>query len=178
MSFKFAVGQAVEYKPVGASVGLFKVTRQMPEEFQAIDRRYRIKSDHEGFERNVMECDLNAAAGGRVFDRVIQEDICQAYDRGSIPCNEDIFVQNTSREIQAMNRNHLAPVICHFLDSFPEVHGADIERFSSRISASQRQQFLNQCRSSFGFKQNVSQRLLILAFVSGLSQGNFCFGAH
>ena len=63
MSFKFAVGQAVEYKPVGASVGLFKVTRQMPEEFQAIDRRYRIKSDHEGFERNVMECDLNETVG-------------------------------------------------------------------------------------------------------------------
>jgi len=63
MSFKFAVGQAVEYKPAGASVGLFKVTRQMPEEFQAIDRRYRIKSDHEGFERNVMECDLNETVG-------------------------------------------------------------------------------------------------------------------
>jgi hypothetical protein len=59
MSFKFAVGQAVEYKPAGAKVGLFKVTRQMPEEFQAIDRKYRIKSDHEGFERNVLECDLN-----------------------------------------------------------------------------------------------------------------------
>ena len=35
----------------------------MPEEFQAIDRRYRIKSDHEGFERNVMECDLNETVG-------------------------------------------------------------------------------------------------------------------
>ena len=61
MSFKFAVGQAVEYKPVGAKVGLFRVTRQMPEEFQAIDRKYRIKSDHEDFERNVFECDLAAA---------------------------------------------------------------------------------------------------------------------
>jgi hypothetical protein len=65
MSFKFAVGQAVEYKPAGAQVGLFRVTRQMPEEFQAIDRKYRIKSDHEGFERNVLECDLEAAAYGR-----------------------------------------------------------------------------------------------------------------
>ncbi len=61
MSFKFAVGQAVEYKPVGAKVGLFKVTRQMPEELRAIDRRYRIKSEQEGFERNVLECDLNEA---------------------------------------------------------------------------------------------------------------------
>jgi len=61
MSFKFAVGQAVEYKPVGAKVGLFKVTRQMPEELRAIDRKYRIKSEQEGFERNVLECDLNAA---------------------------------------------------------------------------------------------------------------------
>jgi hypothetical protein len=63
MSFKFAVGQAVEYRPVGAKVGLFKVTRQMPEEIRAIDRRYRIKSEREGFERNVLECDLNEAAG-------------------------------------------------------------------------------------------------------------------
>ena len=59
MSFKFAVGQAVEYKPAGGKIGLFKVVRQMPEEFRAIDRVYRIKSDSEGFERNVLECDLS-----------------------------------------------------------------------------------------------------------------------
>ena len=34
--------------------------RQMPEELQAIDRKYRIKSEHEGFERNVLECNLTA----------------------------------------------------------------------------------------------------------------------
>jgi hypothetical protein len=59
MAHKFFVGQAVEYKPIGAQVGYFKVVRQMPEEFQAIDRRYRIKSAHEAFERNVLECDLS-----------------------------------------------------------------------------------------------------------------------
>jgi hypothetical protein len=59
MSHKFSVGQPVEYKPVGAKIGLFKVIRQMPEELQAIDLRYRIKSEHEGFERNVLECDLS-----------------------------------------------------------------------------------------------------------------------
>ena len=63
MSFKFAVGQTVEYKPVGANVALFKVIRQMPDEFRAIDRKYRIKSEQEGFERNVLECDLSAASG-------------------------------------------------------------------------------------------------------------------
>ncbi len=61
MSFKFAIGQAVEYKPAGRQTGLFSVVRQMPEEFQAVDRRYRIKSDQEGFERNVLECDLSAS---------------------------------------------------------------------------------------------------------------------
>ena len=58
MAYKFSVGQAVKYKPIGAKVGCFKVVRQMPEEFQAIDRKYRIKSDQESFERNVPECDL------------------------------------------------------------------------------------------------------------------------
>lgn len=58
MAFRFAVGQAVEYKPTGGTVGLFRVVRQMPEEFRAIDRVYRIKSDSENFERNVLECDL------------------------------------------------------------------------------------------------------------------------
>jgi hypothetical protein len=61
MTYKFAVGQAVEYKPTGAKLGLFKVVRQMPEEFQAIDRKYRIKSEYEDFERNVLECDLSAS---------------------------------------------------------------------------------------------------------------------
>jgi hypothetical protein len=55
----FAVGQSVEYKPAGGKMGLFKVVRHMPEEFQAIDLKYRIKSDSEGFERNVLECDLS-----------------------------------------------------------------------------------------------------------------------
>lgn len=59
MSFKYEVGQAVEYQPVGANIALFVVVRQMPEEFQAVDRRYCIKSALESFERNVMECDLS-----------------------------------------------------------------------------------------------------------------------
>jgi hypothetical protein len=59
MAYKFSVGQAVEYKPIGGQVGYFTVVRQMPEEFQAVDLRYRIKSVHEGFERNVLECDLS-----------------------------------------------------------------------------------------------------------------------
>ena len=61
MGFKFTVGQPVEYKPAGENVGLFTVVRQMPEEFRAVDRKYRIKSEHEGFERNVLECDLSAS---------------------------------------------------------------------------------------------------------------------
>jgi len=61
MPHKFAVGQSVEYKPAGASVSLFRVVRQMPEEFHAIDRKYRIKCEHESFERNVLECDLSPA---------------------------------------------------------------------------------------------------------------------
>ena len=62
MDFKYQVGQSVEYKPVGRGVGLFSVVRQMPDEHTAVDRRYRIKSEHEGFERNVMECDLSERA--------------------------------------------------------------------------------------------------------------------
>lgn len=58
MSFKFNVGQAVEYKPSGGVVGLYTVVRQMPQEFRAFDLKYRIKSEREGFERNVLECDL------------------------------------------------------------------------------------------------------------------------
>ncbi len=59
MAHKFAVGQAVEYKPIGAKIGLFRVVKQMPEEFQAYDWKCRIKSDQENFERNVLECDLS-----------------------------------------------------------------------------------------------------------------------
>jgi hypothetical protein len=60
MKFKYQVGQSVEYKPAGRGIGLFSVVRQMPDEYTAVDRKYRIKSEHEGFERNVMECDLSA----------------------------------------------------------------------------------------------------------------------
>ena len=62
MTFKYQVGQSVEYKPIGRGAELFSVVRQMPDEHNAVDRRYRIKSERESFERNVMECDLSASA--------------------------------------------------------------------------------------------------------------------
>jgi hypothetical protein len=61
MSFKFSVGQAVEYTPIGEkTAGLYKIVRQMPAEEQAFDLRYRIKSATEIYERNVLECQLSA----------------------------------------------------------------------------------------------------------------------
>jgi hypothetical protein len=63
MSFKFLVGQTVEYTPIGEKkAGLFKIVRQMPKEDQAIDAYYRIKSETEAHERNVLECQLSADA--------------------------------------------------------------------------------------------------------------------
>jgi hypothetical protein len=60
MPFKFLAGQAVEYTPFGEkAVGLYKITRQMPREEQAIDLKYRIKSEAEAYERNVLECQLS-----------------------------------------------------------------------------------------------------------------------
>ena len=61
MSFKFFVGQAVEYTPVGEkAAGLYKITKQMPREEQAIDLKYCIKSQAEAYERNVLECQLSS----------------------------------------------------------------------------------------------------------------------
>jgi hypothetical protein len=61
MSFKFSVGQAVEYTPMGGkAAGLYKIIRQMPTEEHAIDLRYRIKSETEPYERNVLECQLSS----------------------------------------------------------------------------------------------------------------------
>ena len=61
MSFKFSVGQAVEYTPIGEKKpGLYKITRRMPKEERAIDLKYRIKSQAEVYERNVLECQLSA----------------------------------------------------------------------------------------------------------------------
>ncbi len=59
MAHKFAIGQAVEYRPIGAKIGVFKIVKQMPDEFQAVDLKYRIKSVQETFERSVLECDLS-----------------------------------------------------------------------------------------------------------------------
>jgi hypothetical protein len=59
MPFKFSAGQAVEYTPRGGKAGWFTVVRQMPEEFKAFDRIYRIKSN-QGVEWSANECDLVA----------------------------------------------------------------------------------------------------------------------
>ena len=61
MSFKFLVGQAVEYTPIGEKVaGLYRIKRQMPREAQALDLKYCIKSQAEAYERNVLECQLSS----------------------------------------------------------------------------------------------------------------------
>ncbi len=66
MSFKFFVGQAVEYTPIGErTAGLYKIVRRMPQEEQAFDLRYRIKSEAEAYERNVLECQLSADVGAK-----------------------------------------------------------------------------------------------------------------
>ena len=63
MNFKFPVGQAVEFTPRGGKVGLFTVVRQMPEEYQALDRKYRIQSQ-QGTEWSAFEYDLTASDKG------------------------------------------------------------------------------------------------------------------
>jgi hypothetical protein len=64
MSFKFSVGQAVEYTPVGEKrAGLYRIKRQMPKEEQAADFKYLIKSDTEIYDRNVLECHLSSDVG-------------------------------------------------------------------------------------------------------------------
>ena len=61
MSFKFLVGHAVEYTPIGQkAAGLYRITRQMPREERAIDLKYCIKSEAEAYERNVLECQLSS----------------------------------------------------------------------------------------------------------------------
>ena len=64
MPFKFFVGQAVEYTPIGEkTAGLCKIVRQMPKEEQAVDLRYLIKSEAEVYKRNVLECQLSSDVG-------------------------------------------------------------------------------------------------------------------
>jgi len=60
MNFKFLVGQTVEFTPRGGKVGLFTVVRQMPEEDQALERKYRIQGE-QGTEWSAFEFDLTAS---------------------------------------------------------------------------------------------------------------------
>jgi hypothetical protein len=62
MGFKFAVGQAVEFKPTNRPIILCIIVKQMPKEDGQSDLRYRIKNEQETFERNVFEYDLTAAS--------------------------------------------------------------------------------------------------------------------
>ena len=64
MTFKFSVGQAVEYTPIGEKAArLYIIKKQMPTEEQATDLKYRIKSEAEAYERNVLECQLSSDVG-------------------------------------------------------------------------------------------------------------------
>ena len=53
----YEVGETVEYKPPGGPVGVFTIIRRMPHDPSG-ERIYRIKSDLEFCERNVLELRL------------------------------------------------------------------------------------------------------------------------
>jgi hypothetical protein len=57
----YEVGESVEYKPPGGPVGVFTITRRMPHDPSG-ERIYRIKSDLEFCERNVLESALTKLA--------------------------------------------------------------------------------------------------------------------
>jgi hypothetical protein len=60
MTFKYPVGQLVEYTPPSEMPGLYRVIRQMPVEDNHIDLAYLIKPERKGFDRVVLECNLSA----------------------------------------------------------------------------------------------------------------------
>ena len=57
----YEVGESVEYKPPGGPVGVFTIIRGMPHDPSG-ERMYRIKSDLEFCERNVLESALTKLA--------------------------------------------------------------------------------------------------------------------
>ena len=60
MTFKYPVGQLVEYTPPSEMPGLYRIARQMPVEDTHIDLAYLIKPERQGFNRVVLECNLSA----------------------------------------------------------------------------------------------------------------------
>jgi hypothetical protein len=61
MSFKFAVGQTVEYKPANSLVSVCTIVKQIPKEDGQLDFRYRIKNQQGSLVRTVFEYDLTAS---------------------------------------------------------------------------------------------------------------------
>jgi len=57
----YEVGESVEYKPQGGPVGVFTIIGRMPNDPSG-ERMYRIKSDLEFCERNVLESALTKLA--------------------------------------------------------------------------------------------------------------------
>ena len=57
----YEVGESVEYKPPGGPVSVFTIIRRMPHDPSG-ERIYRIKSDLEFCERNVLESALTKLA--------------------------------------------------------------------------------------------------------------------
>lgn len=53
----YDVGESVGYKPLGGPIGVFTIIRRMPNDPSG-ERMYRIKSDLEFCERNVLESAL------------------------------------------------------------------------------------------------------------------------
>jgi hypothetical protein len=74
MSFKFLVGETVEYTPLGEkTAGLYKIVRQMPDEDGAPDLRYRIKSESETCERYVPEGMLTPGVGAEAEQSIVDQ---------------------------------------------------------------------------------------------------------
>lgn len=64
----YEVGASVQYKPQGGPAGLFTIVRRMPNDPSG-ERVYRIKSDLEYCERNVLESALDGYAQPTMPDK-------------------------------------------------------------------------------------------------------------
>jgi len=104
MSFKFAVGQTVEYKSVSGQPSLCTIVKRMPEEHGQHSFRYRIKIEQEKFERNVFEYDLTASGKPANLYSFVERLHRAKYHWMSIASAEILVPKNGDGGISAIRR--------------------------------------------------------------------------
>jgi hypothetical protein len=122
-------------------------------------------------EPDLFRGERNSARRGRVLKGVVEQNVDHPAQGIGIAHHRKALHVQPVHELQIAQDGNLTPLRAALSQYREKVNGMNIQRFTARVRAGQRQKLFQKFGGSFGLAENVPQCLLIFTFITRSSQG-------